>query len=947
MYGAKATSAIFNTVARQGVLTKQLTAPKSTAFLSQIPARHVSGKISYTTTSRSTQFSQKSAQHNQEQQTLDDNSHASLHPSLRTGPWTTVGSHAGKTLLDPAQIDVRILQAAKEKNSRAVISTFVQGRSSGDLALSTQTYEAVIEAYGKLRKHNQPLTPMMEAYKHMVASGVRPSSQTYALLIRSLCTRDSEVQRTMGMLRRQVARTGNAVDSLVDLENEKNMEQALALFEQAVNEKCTQDFDVDLYNRMLQNLSFKGNTESGIYILQQLEGAGHAKPNGVTFATLLAMFGVAGDLPAVRECFMEYISLKNKLPSHDPAYVYNALVSAYVDAGDLDGALNIVQNVMVRDKVNVSILPYNKIFRRACYDGKMDVAESLLQKLESDPSLPKPNGSTYAAILSAYIRANDLESASKIYERLLKQDISKEYGHMADYAYACTSNNQPDVALKVIQDMVQGGLKLDATLGEKVVENFISNGKINEAIQSYHTVMDLYARDHFVDKNSSLSVFGLDFTARCNDLGQALDVLEILRKYSVGPNPVVSDALLNMYKETKTNPDQWDQISKRLSKMTFSVLYDAVFRRQSVPEEFCKTSLELLNDMHAVGILPTPSLYIRVLTRMKKYGAATEYEARWKEEFAPHLNASDNSPQPTESHISSSQDTPETASVSANSPPRMTVESDMLSGKALAKTLEGDYEKAISILKHDIINNGSIPTPDAIRDMIQGCTKAGRLDVVSEIYDTAIGSIKRLEKHNKQRALSTIYNAMLIAHARLSGLESAKVFYDEIRRIGAFPTGDAYGTLLQHSPHTDNEDCTEALAIYDEAKKNKVAPSVFFYNVVISKLAKARRLDDVLKMFEEMRQVGISPNSVTYSTVISAALRCGQDELAVQYFKEMSASPRYRPRPGPYASLIQFYAQQKPDKEKAFHYYHLAKQHKLKLPDHTEIMLKENIEQQQ
>ncbi|CAO3659136.1 unnamed protein product [Rhizopus stolonifer] len=928
MYGAKATSALFNTVARQGVLAKQLTAPKSTAFLSQLPTRHVSGKISYTTTTRSTQFSQKPVQQQQQEQSVDD-----THVPPRTAPWL-----GGKTLLDPAQVDVCILNAAKLKDSKTVISTFVKGKTSAGkeaLPLSSQTYEAVIEAYGKLRRHNQPLKHMMEAYKQMIDSGVRPSSQTYAIIIRFLCTRDTEVQKTVGMLRRQVARTGNAVDSLAGLENEGNLEQAIAIFKQAVNEKCTDDFDVDLYNRILQSLSYKGNTENGIYILNQLERASHAKPNGVTFATLMNMFGVAGDLSAVKECFMEYISMQKKLPSHDPVYVYNALVSAHVDAGDLDGALNIVQNIMIRDKVNVSILPYNKIVRRACYDGKMDMVEPLLGKLESDPTLPKPDASTYAAILSAYIRNNDLDSASKAYERLITLDISKEYGHMADYAYACTNNEQPDLAVKIIQDMLRGGLRLDVTLCEKVLNTFVNSGKTEEAIESLNSIMGIYAKNHFIDKNFSLTTFALDFTTKCHNFKQVLDVLQILKKYSIGPNNAVSDAVLNMYKETKANPDQWEQTTKHLTNLSFSVLFDAAFRKQSNPEEFCKTALELCEDMTTVGIPLIPSLYIRVLTRMKKYGVTSEYEALWVEKFAPYLP---NATKPTESITA--QDVKEAVPENNH---RVTVDSDLLTGKALAKTLDGQYEEAIQILKNEIISNGDIPTADAVRDMIQGCTKAGRLDVVTEIYNTVIDSIKRLEKYNKHRALTTIYNAMLVSHARLDGLEAAKVFYNEIRHLGAYPSGDAYGTLLQCSPQENQEDCSEALVIYEEAKKNKVTPTVYFYNVLMSKFSKARRLENVLNLLQEMEQNGISPNSITYSTVISAALRCGKDDVATDYYHIMTSSKRYRPRSGPFASFIQFYVQQQPNREKALHFYHLSQQHKLKLPDHTIEMLKQDL----
>ncbi|CEI86460.1 hypothetical protein G6F70_005325 [Rhizopus microsporus] len=954
MYGAKATSTIINTVARQGVLTKQLTAPKSAAFLTQLPTRHVSaGKISYTTTSRSTHFSQKSVQHNQEnqqqqQQQLDES-------LILQGQLRTAWKHKRPPLTDPAQVDGRILQAAKENDLHTVISTFTQGKSLSGAPLSSQTYEAVIEAYGKLRRQNQPLTPMMDAYRQMIASGARPSSHTYALLIRSLCTRDSEVQKTVGMLRRQMARTGNAVDNLSDLENEKNMEQALDLFEKAVKEKCTQDFDVDLYNRMLQNLSFKGNTERGIYILKHLEGDGNAKPNGVTFATLLSLFGVAGDLPAVRECFLEYKSLERELPSHDPAYVYNALVSAYVNAGDLDGALNIVQNVMTNDGIKVSIVPYNKIFRRACVDNKLDLVESILAALENDSKLPKPNGSTYAVVLSAYARKKDFDKAAQVYSKLLKCDISKEYGHLADYAYACIGNNKPEIAIQVVQDMVTHGLRLDLTLCQKLFASFVNNGKLEDAISSYQKTMDAYAQTHFVDKSSPIASLGLELALKCTNLKQALEVLEILKKYSVGPNPVVSSTIYNMYKKAKSNSTEWETISKDLSPLSFTVLYDAIFRKQSIPDDFCKTAFELLEDMLSLGISPTPSLYIRVLARMQKYGVPAEYEERWNRLFGPYippLPENINSQQDTESSNTSDNMNNSTQESSTNKIEpinKVTVESEMLSGKALSKALEGKYDEAIDILQNQIIQKGHIPSPDVIRDIIQVCTKYKDLGAINKIYSTVIESVQKLEHHTRQRGLHTIYNAMLVSNARLSSIDQAKAFYSKIRDLNMYPTGDAYGCLLQHLQPNDSEDsmdnlAADAMTIYEEAKKNKVEPTVYMYNVILSKLAKAQRLDSVLTLFNEMRQVGIVPNSVTYGSVISACVRCQNEELAVKYFNEMTVSPGYKPRAGPFTLMIQFYMQNQ-NREMALYYYNLAKQQRLNISDQVHGMFQQEMSQ--
>jgi len=90
-----------------------------------------------------------------------------------------------------------------------------------------------------------------------------------------------------------------------------------------------------------------------------------------------------------------------------------------------------------------------------------------------------------------------------------------------------------------------------------------------------------------------------------------------------------------------------------------------------------------------------------------------------------------------------------------------------------------------------------------------------------------------------------------------------------------------------------------------------------------------------------MKQLGVPPNSITYASVISACIRCSSESRAARYFQEMISSPKYQPRIGAYNSMIQFYVQQKPNREKALEYFNLSKQFNLKPSQHTYKLLME------
>ncbi|KAI8978892.1 hypothetical protein BDB01DRAFT_798435 [Pilobolus umbonatus] len=928
MYGVKGTSTILNTVTRQGVLTKQLTAPKSSAILANISTRQVSaGKLSYST-SKATQFNQKQDQNEGTSNHFTPIPSPSTNSAVNQWNASRMNNFSGK---EPHQLDLTILKAAKEKNSEAVIDTFIKAKAIGQIPQSPETYETVIRAYDKVRKNNQSLRNMWNAYEDMIATGVRPSSSLYAFLIRSLCNRDVEVQRTVTMLRRQVGRTGNKINVIHDLENEKNMEQALALFSSAVSEHCTKDFSVDIYNKLLHQLSFKGNTKDGLYIYEQLENAHNANPNSFTFAALISLFGTAGDLVAVRECFNEYKTLKEHLPTHDYAYVYNALVYAHVNMGDIQGALDTIDNVLIKDKVKVTILPYNKIVRRACYDNKLETASSLLARLESDSSLPNPDANTYGNLLSAYCRINNIEKATDLYKHMLEHDVSRQYGHIADYIIACSRNRMPDKAYSAIEDMMERNFDLNVPLCEKVLQSYVESDRMDDAVKAFMSICSFQAKHAVINDYSPLSIIGQNLALNSNDLSVTLRIVGLLKTYSVHPNTDVSESIINLYKQSREDTKSWAQVSDKFDERVFNTLFDAAFHKRNTSKSFCETALGLLQDMKSMNIPLTASLYIRVLSRMKKYNVP-EYEEQWKKEFAPYL-----SPKALrKSHV-------DVDSVNAlvGNEALITSESDLNSGLALNVAYDGKFDEALEILDSKIIKNGQVPTPDVIRDMIQCATKTSRFDMVNKIYDTVINSVEALDGTRKNRAYHVIFNSMLIAHARHNDLSSAKKFYDKLREKQLYPDGDAYGALLACSSSNTTDEFTDALNIYEEAKKHHVAPTVYFYNVIISKLAKCRKMQQALQLFDEMKERSILPNSITYASVISACIRCSSESRATHYFQEMISLPKYQPRIGVYNSMIQFYVQQKPNREKALEYYQLLKRHNLKPSQHTFKLLME------
>ncbi|KAF9920101.1 hypothetical protein FBU30_010118 [Linnemannia zychae] len=235
-----------------------------------------------------------------------------------------------------------------------------------------------------------------------------------------------------------------------------------------------------------------------------------------------------------------------------------------------------------------------------------------------------------------------------------------------------------------------------------------------------------------------------------------------------------------------------------------------------------------------------------------------------------------------------------------------------------------------------------LPSPQALADTIQACAKREkeRATDYHKLYHIALRSIDEIEDRAHRRAAEyEVYNAMLVANATLGDMTSAKKNYDDIVQLGQFPDATGYATLLIATTSGAVDEALDALKILEEVKRHNVKPNIFFYNVVIGKLSRGRKIDRVMEVYDDMIKQNIRPNAITYGTLISACTRVGSEDMARNLFKEMTASPNYKPRQGPHNAMIQFYVRQKKDRKAALDYYDDMLRRRLSPTEHTYTLL--------
>ncbi|KAI8878237.1 hypothetical protein K501DRAFT_228787 [Backusella circina FSU 941] len=785
----------------------------------------------------------------------------------------------------------RLLTAKRNGQLKPLMSEYNALKKQG-LLLTDHTFNLFFDAYSNIRRDGAPLAPMMKVYEDMVELKINPSSSTYSILIRTLCRRDVEVQKIVAMLKRQCARSGTSkvTNNTAELLAEENLQKALSLFEKAASDNVTPLFDVELYNQLLRVLSHYGNIKDALYIYQTLET--YSTPSSATFAALINLFGRAGDLDSALVYFNKFKELDEPVSPHDSSYIYNALVDAHLKCDCLEGALKVVSVDMFRADVKITTIPYNSIIRYYCTHNRMEEAQALIESMKE--SSPTPDASSYGPMLSVYCQQQDFEKATELYHALIETDISKSYGNLANYALLCV-NKKDKKAIEVVQSMQMAGLEPDPVLSERIITCFPGQDGL-AALQAVIKAIRPRSLTKGIHHIKSASV---KMTAGNTDFEYILKVARLI-------SPLCNELPLEIASRLVK---QFDDAVTQLEESDYAILFSAAVSSKFDTSFVFKLQKVMYKNKVAVSSTSS-ALVLCYLEQMGDLEAMNNWE-KLLEAVVPVVS--------------------------------FTSKTDAVSNNVMKAAVNNQPQVALDILRSQIIDAGMIPSPEALRDAIAFIGKQGHLEIALSMYHLCIDSITgcNMDSARSEKAVYMLTNSILIAYAQQGDMLNAKKYYEQIKAMHRYPDGNGYASLLLGSAKCATDEATDALIIYDEAKRHNVKPTTFFYNVVISKLAKARKLEAAMKLFEEMQSFHILPNSITYGAVISASVRAGSESVTCKLFNEMMASPTFQPRIGPFNNMIQFYVRQQPNREKALFYFSELQRCQIRPSAHTYKLLME------
>lgn len=334
-------------------------------------------------------------------------------------------------------------------------------------------------------------------------------------------------------------------------------------------------------------------------------------------------------------------------------------------------------------------------------------------------------------------------------------------------------------------------------------------------------------------------------------------------------------------------------------------------------------------------------------------GSVTEEHGQLSATEAP-------SPTTTQTSMASPETTSEyNASLSYALPPIVTIDADL--GSSLVqearmltqrkKGLRGGTGPAERLgaarldplykrLTSSIQELGTYSTPDGICELMNQYGRSGALEKVKELYLIGQHVVSALggDPSWQMQSWYELEDTMTAALAHGGDHRLANAHRIALLQGGRAPKADTYAALITTIRDT-TDDVMVAEELFDESQRMGIPPTLYLFNTVLSKLSRARKADRAMQLFDELRSRGVQPSSITYGAVLNACTRTGDEANAERFFAMMESDAQFRPKAPPYNTMLQFYTQTKPDRQKALFYYEKALKRNVEHTSHTYKLL--------
>jgi len=862
--------------------------------------------------------------------------------------------------LESYEKEVSIL--LEQGDFRSVISVYHSMKQHGFIP-TADLYDSIILSMSRTRAR-KPVNDILETYTEMLDRKVQPEMSTVSTVIEALCSRSAEVYEMIAEANLKLERgshdkseTRAQVEQLLQ---EVNVVKALDLFNTSSN-AAYKPYSIQTFNAMLSALSQHGMAPEVLKVYERLE-LSHVAPTAETFVHLITAFGQHGDMRSAVECYNEYKEQAKDLPGHDENTIYAALISSYFASDDPKGGIEFLRKVQTIPGKYVSRALLDAVVAGLCRLEELDAALKWIHEMKRTATLPNPTVSTVRPIVLSASRAGNLQAAREAFDAL--GDGRNGTAHLWKselqlFASLCLREGDLPTAVIIMDELILQNILPDSDVGATFLCKLMAASGIDRALEYFERFAKIQTDSpHTNSSHVELDRLAHRFIADVGqlDLPTAVRIIAILHsqpKILTGAPSSAANALVSVF------GNHFEDVAIDGITLAGLVKFQSSLTgwQDSKPEDLSRliSILCAIRPEDWIYLQPAESLIFDHLQRIHDPDLLTLWKEIVSSVDVVRPNQLGSPVTPTVNSVVSNSSPDDTVSIATMDTSVTPPSSGSNSYQTMYRQLPSRYYfniprapdinmmHSVHIIRNlgkaqrdathlnkllDVVrrarHQGERIVPEALGRLINTAGKVRRVEVFTEVFEFAESTVREVipEHEIAFDEWCLILNSMIVAHAFNRNFPEARRYQEELMKLGIAPDADAFAAYIVNINVTDtNDEATEALALFHEAKSLGVPASTFLYNTLISKLAKARRSDDALYYFHEMCANGISPSSVTYGTVINACCRVGNEALALKYFNDMESDQYFVPRIAPYNTMLQFYVQTKQNRPEALRFY--------------------------
>ncbi|CAK0844561.1 unnamed protein product [Prorocentrum cordatum] len=366
--------------------------------------------------------------------------------------------------------------------------------------------------------------------------------------------------------------------------------------------------------------------------------------------------------------------------------------------------------------------------------------------------------------------------------------------------------------------------------------------------------------------------------------GEALELLDDMRRRSVPPNTSVYTALISACdkgKQQERAMELFDEMKAQQctpNAVTYNALISAC-GRGSHPER----ALEVWEEMRSNGLTPTVVTYTSLIGAM---GQSQHPEKAW--EFYEAMKASQIEPNYITFgkllHACSRSQSVDKADMALGLYKDMGergIQADSYTFGALISACRDKYPQKVTELYAEMRRLGVAPDAGTYSTVISACDRSAQTGRAAQVFS----SMK--QQGGQSQSNLGAYNAMINACGRGDKtLDDALALLKEMQTTGPAPDAVTYSTVMKLCERARRPE--DALQVFDAMCKSGCTVDRICCNWALSACEQLRNVERALALFDYMKKsLALEPDASTYGLLISACGKCKWGNKAAELFQEL------------------------------------------------------------